>query len=319
MTTWAGRWLADYRRMLKGPELEEPFDVFLYRPLAYVVVKAVAPTRITPNQVTAFNLLPGLAAAWFYWQGTPEAYLIGAVLLFATNVIDCVDGMLARVRGAGSVTGYILDGLADYVIQTALFIALLHGVAVRQGDPQFSLLCGIPAGLTFAWWCARLDLLRGKWLARVHGRRRDPHGELVTLREQAEQWRRDGGHYLERGLVRVFALYVRLWYSGSSDQPSAADQEPLADWARRKRLVLRLAVLMGPSTHITLIVIAGLVVRPEWYLWTALVFGAAWGTLVMGLQAVRERAAMTRLTRGESHAGGAAGCRPGNATQASDR
>ncbi len=296
MTSWAGRWLADFRRMLKGPELEEPFDVWLYRPLAYLLVKAIAPTPITPNQVTAFNLLPGLAAAWCYWQGTPGGYLAGAVLLFATNVIDCVDGMLARVRGAGTVTGYILDGLADYIIQVSLFVALLHGVAVTEGDPWLSLACGVPAGLVFAWWCARLDLLRGEWLARVHGRRRDPHAELAALRREAEQWRRQGGHHLERALVGAFGIYVRLWYRGGDSDPATADNEPLAEWMCRKRPVLRLAVLMGPSTHITLIVIAGLLSRPLWYLWTALVLGAFWGAMVLGLQAVRERGGLVRTS-----------------------
>ena len=288
MTGLIARWLADYRRMLKGPELEEPFDVYVYRPLAYLVVKAVAPTPVTPNQITAVNLLPGLAAAWCFWRGTPEGYLAGAALLFVTNVLDCVDGMLARVRGAGSVTGYILDGLADYVIQTSLFIGLLHGVAVRQGDPQLSLYCGVPAALSVAWWCSRLDLLRGEWVARVHGRRRDPHGELAELRRQAAGWRRERGHYLERGLVWAFAVYVRLWYSGRASRPVAAVQEPLADWMERRRPVLRLAVLMGPSTHITLIIVCALTARPEWYLWTALLFGTAWGLFVLGLQAARE-------------------------------
>jgi phosphatidylglycerophosphate synthase len=289
-----GRWLADYRRMLKGPELEEPFDVWVYRPLAYVIVKLIAPTRITPDHVTGFNLLPGLAAAACYWQGTPGAYLAGACLLFVTNVLDCVDGMLARVRGAGSATGYILDGLADYLIQTALWVALLRGIAVRDGDVWRTLAYGVPAGLVFAWWCARVDLLRGEWLARVHGRRRDPHIELEGLRLEAEAWRQEGRRRFDRLLVAAFGVYVRLWYRAGTPANEPAAREPLEAWIRRRRPILRMAVLMGPSTHITLIVIAGLLGRPQWYLWTALALGIAWSTFVLGLQAVREPVARPR-------------------------
>ncbi len=318
MTSLAGRWLADYRRMLKGPELEEPFDVYLYRPLAYLVVKAVAPTPVTPNQITAINLLPGLAAAAYFWRGTPDGYLIGAALLFLTNVLDCADGMLARVRGAGSLTGYILDGLADYIIQGALFTAFLHGIALRHGDPRLSLYLGIPAGLSAAWWCSRLDLLRGEWMTRVHGRRRDPHGELADLERQAVVWRQERSHWLDRALVRVFALYVRLWYSGKSDRPVPSSEEPVEEWMRRRRPVLRLAVLMGPSTHITLLIIAVLAGRPEWYIWTSLVFGTAWGLSVLALRAVRERRPAARRPKGYRHAGRAVGCGPGDASETAD-
>ncbi|MBK8166840.1 MAG: CDP-alcohol phosphatidyltransferase family protein [bacterium] len=294
MNAVVGRWLADYRRMLKGPELEEPFDVWVYRPLAFVIVKLLAPTRVTPDHITSFSLLPGLAAAACYWQGTPRAYLAGAVLLFATNVLDCVDGMLARVRGAGSATGYILDGLADYVIQTTLWIALLHGVAIREGDMWQTLAYGVPAGLVFAWWCARVDLLRGEWLARVHGRRRDPHVELESLRLEAARWREEGRRRFDRLLVAAFGVYVRLWYRAGKPTTESATRESVEAWMRRRRPVLRLAVLLGPSTHVTLIVISGLLGRPQWYLWAALVLGLTWGAVVLGLQAAREPAIRTR-------------------------
>jgi len=287
----ASGWIADYRSLLKGPELEEPCDVWLYRPAAYGIVKLVAPTRITPNQITVFNLLPGLASAACFWQGTPAACQAGAALLLATNVLDCVDGMLARVRGAGSTTGHILDGLTDYVIQTAVFVALLHGVAARDGQVWRTLSYGVPAGLVYAWWCARVDLLRSEWLARVHGRRRDPRGELAALRLEAEQWRREGRRRFDRLLVAAYGLYLRLWQRGETLPPAAVAGESPAAWRWTMRPVLRLAVLMGPSTHVTLIAVAGFLGHPEYYLWAGLVAGATWGLFVSAVQAIRERTA----------------------------
>lgn len=312
-------WLDEYRRMLKGPELEEPLDVFVYRPLAFLLVKALAPTRITPNQVTVANLLPGLAAASFFWQGTATGLVIGAVLLFLVNVIDCVDGMLARVRGAGSMTGYILDGVADYAIQSAVMIALLHGIAVRSADPVFSWVWGVPAGLSVAWWCSRLDRLRGEWLEHVHGRRRDPHRELAELQEQAAIWRRDGVRHADRALVSLFAVYVRLWYSGSADRPAPATNEPVAAWISRHRPVMRLAVLFGSSTHLTLIIASALAGRPEWYFRIALVAGTAWGLLVLGLRAAGDRWPALLWIKGAAYAGRPVGRGPGDASAPDDR
>lgn len=295
MTRVAAGWIADYRRLLKGPELEEPCDVWLYRPVAYGIVKLLAPTRIIPDQVTVFNLLPGLASAACFWQGTPAACQAGAGLLLATNVLDCVDGMLARVRGAGSATGHILDGLTDYVIQTAVFVALLHGVAARDGEIWRTLAYGVPAGLVYAWWCARVDLLRSEWLARVHGRRRDPRGELEALQREAEQWRREGRRPFDRLLVAAYGVYLRLWQRGEAAPRTATGGASPESWRERMRPVLRLAVLMGPSTHVTLIAAAGFLGHPEYYLWTGLVVGVTWGLLVSAVQAARERTTRSRV------------------------
>lgn len=277
--------------MLKAPEMEEPLDLLLYRPLAFALVKPLARTRVTPNHITLFSLLPGLAAAVCFWPGRPELYPAGAGLLFLSNVLDCADGMLARVRGTGSLTGYILDGAADYVIQVTLIVALLHGVAVHSGDAHFSWIVGVPATLSTAWWCARVDRFRNEWLERVYGRRRDPRQELESLRAQAALWPRQDDHRGDRALIGLYCLYVRLWYSAPPLIHAQPSREDLPTWRRRREPYLRLAVLMGPTMHISLVVAATMAGHPAWYVWIALGFGAPWGLLVLAARTVSDRIA----------------------------
>jgi phosphatidylglycerophosphate synthase len=148
---------AEYRSMLKATEVEEVLDLILFRPLAFGLVKAVQPTSITPNQITFVSLIMGLASGYCYWQGTPQYLLWGAILLFLTNLFDCADGMLARVRKSSSLTGYLFDGLVDYTTNTAVIVGMLHGLSVTGASPLFIWLIGVPAGLSYAWWCARVD------------------------------------------------------------------------------------------------------------------------------------------------------------------
>lgn len=304
--------------MLKALELEEPLDVFLYRPLAFLLVKALALGRTTPNQVTLASLVPGLSAAWCFWQGTTAGFLAGAILLFATNVLDCADGMLARVRGTSSLTGYILDGLVDYVIQVSVVVSLLHGLAVQFGDPRFSWLVGVPAGLSFAWWSAMVDRIRNEWLERVYDRRRDPHRELAELQVEARRWRREGAHRADRLLVWFYGLYVRLWYNPTRQLRLFESDEPPGLWQQRRRPLLRMAVIMGPTMHLTLIMIAGLLGRPAWYLWTALVFGTAWGLTVLLLRAIVDRSPLFLAPRELRSASSSAGSRPGDPSAPTD-
>ena len=304
--------------MLKAPELEEPLDVVVFRPLAFVLVKVLALSRTTPNQVTLAALVPGLASAWCFWQGTSGGFFAGAVLLFATNVLDCADGMLARARGSSSLTGYILDGLVDYIIQGTLMVCLLHGVAAHLGDPLLVWLVGVPAGLSFAWWSAMVDRIRNEWLERVCGRRRDPHAELAELQAGAEAWRRDGTHRADRLLIRFFAAYVRLWYTAPRRLQLFESDEPTALWRQRRRHLLRMAVLMGPTMHLSLIMAAGVLGHPEWYLWTALVFGTTWGLTVLALRAIVDRSSLFLAPREFRSASSPAGGRSGDTPPTAD-
>ena len=44
-------WYQEYKKSLKRVEVEELVDRFFYRPVAFLVVKLVYNTRITPDQI----------------------------------------------------------------------------------------------------------------------------------------------------------------------------------------------------------------------------------------------------------------------------
>ncbi len=105
----------EYRASLKSVAVEEPIDLLLHRPLAFLVAKAAKPTPITPNQLTVLSMVLGLVSGVVMTAGTQSAALWGAALLVGSQVVDCSDGMLARMRKAGSELGRMLDGMADSV------------------------------------------------------------------------------------------------------------------------------------------------------------------------------------------------------------
>ncbi|MBM3294476.1 MAG: hypothetical protein FJY82_08110, partial [Candidatus Aminicenantes bacterium] len=72
------------------------------RPAASLIIRAVHRTRITPNQLTCLSFLSGLGAAFIFFQGRPRLFLVAGVLAQLASIIDCADGMLARVRGQAS-------------------------------------------------------------------------------------------------------------------------------------------------------------------------------------------------------------------------
>jgi len=279
-----------YRSMLKATELEEGLDLILFRPFAFVLVKIFQPTRVTPNQITLYSLILGLISGYCFWQGTTGWVLIGAIFLFWTNVFDCADGMLARVRGSSSVIGYILDGMVDYITHIVVFVSILHGLSLRTGDPGFIWGIGVPAGLSFAWWCAMVDRFRNQWQARVYKKRNDPVEEVRGLREISAEWKATGTHPGQRVLINFYTFYVSLWYSGPVHSQTGDFQEShLERWKSLRQPVMRMAIFTGPTMHLFLIIIAGLTDTLLWYVWFALVFGTLWGLVVLALKFWTER------------------------------
>ncbi len=126
--------------------------MFVTNPLAVWLTWLLLPTRITPNHVTLLSLASALACALAYSQG---AFLAGAVLLFLSHVLDCVDGNLARVRGVGSTGGKLLDMVADRIGEGAIFIGVawhFHSI-----NPDMALLA-IADGLLLVLYYYIVDI-----------------------------------------------------------------------------------------------------------------------------------------------------------------
>lgn len=137
------------------------FNVYLMRPIAAQVVALLAPTGVTPNQVTLINLFlfivaGGLLVAMPTWQGG----IIAIAVLEASYCLDCVDGMLARHKKIASKEGHLFDFFTDEL--KALLLAALLGVRLWRtgglgidgrvwpaGSPYF-LLAGIAGAVVLA-------------------------------------------------------------------------------------------------------------------------------------------------------------------------
>ncbi len=103
------------------------FNLYVMRPVAAQLVAILAPTGVTPNQVTLLNLFVfivagGLLMAVPTWQGG----LIGIAVLEASYCLDCVDGMLARHKKIASKEGHLFDFFTDEL--KALLLAAVLGI-----------------------------------------------------------------------------------------------------------------------------------------------------------------------------------------------
>ncbi len=112
---------------------DQLFNTYVMRPVAAVVVAAVAPSRVTPNQLTLLNLAVFVvAAALFIALPTWTGGLVAVAVLEVSYCFDCADGMLARFKGLASKAGHLFDFFTDE-LKAVLLVAALAVRAWRAG------------------------------------------------------------------------------------------------------------------------------------------------------------------------------------------
>ena len=82
------QWFSEYKKALKMLEVEEVFDLIFYRPLAFLLVKIIYPTNITPNQLTLIAVFFGLVGGIFYGMGEAKYFFLGGILFILYDVFQ---------------------------------------------------------------------------------------------------------------------------------------------------------------------------------------------------------------------------------------
>lgn len=115
--------------------------------IAEILVKGLARTPLTPNMVTTFGLVAGLAAAWLFAQGDPGLrHWAAAVFLYAV-FNDHVDGQLARATGKTSRFGHYYDHVAASTAYVGMFVGAGLGFSDGWLGP-WAVALGLAAGIS---------------------------------------------------------------------------------------------------------------------------------------------------------------------------
>ncbi len=117
--------------------------------IAAVLVKPLARTPVTPNQVTGFSLFLSLAAAGMFAWGEGAAIHWAAGIFMLSRFIDHMDGELARLTGQSSSFGYYFDAVVGTISYSALFIGIGIGLW-RGGEGGWTVILPLIAALAIA-------------------------------------------------------------------------------------------------------------------------------------------------------------------------
>jgi hypothetical protein len=273
-----------YKASLKEVEIEEVFDLILYRPLAFFFVKATYSTNLTPNQVSSIAMLFGVIGGILFGFGTRDYLLLGAGFYLVCNILDCADGQIARLKKNGTKVGRIVDGFIDYVVSTVVYIGIGVGLTGLQAKGILNLqgnvfdinpyayiwLVTAIGGFSSALQAIMLDFFRNKFLEYVYSKFSSLEEEIKEFEEERIRINKPG---VKKGVLDNLLIYIYLKYTRFQISLQAKKNNELPKDApdsqvyyRKNRLLIHLWSYIGSTTHLTLCIICALLNNMELFL-----------------------------------------------------
>ena len=253
---------AQFRQTLKNPAAEELIDLGFYRPLAFLLVKIFVLFPISPNQISFLAMLCGIASGIILGGGTCAHWILGGLVFAFANVLDCCDGMVARLKHNGSKTGRIVDGLVDYVTNAAAYIGFAIGASHAVAAGTMHLPCNVwllmaIAGISTILHSIASDYFRNSFINQTKRAGTTAGTEFEEFTLERNRLAGLSGHHLDKTLVEIYLWYLTL-------QSRKNVQTGTSDALRPKVSTLSIIMwnLIGPSTHISSLVLAAVFFCP---------------------------------------------------------
>jgi hypothetical protein len=261
-------WFSEYKNSLKMMEVEEVFDIIFYRPLAFLLVKLVYNTRITPNHLTLTAILLGVTGGYFYSRGTAASCIIGAIFYLVFNIFDCSDGQLARLKRNGTPGGRLIDGIADYIAAVAIYTGIAIGYTDKPGQPSLMLILLALSGISIIVQEALVDYYRTRFLDYVLERKSTLGEGIEEYRNEYKTLKNQKGRRFDKIIISIYLKYSTIQRKlAAKRKGEKMFKASSADYFNKNRIMIRFWVTMGPTAKITALIICSLFCRFDIFFW----------------------------------------------------
>lgn len=262
------KWFTEFKSTLKSVEVEEIFDLIIYRPLAFLFVKLIYSTNLTPNQLTLASMVFGIFAGVAFVFYTTTSLLIAALLILVYDVLDCSDGQLARLKHNGTHLGRILDGFADYIVSIAVYVGIGIGFASHSESPNFWWLMTAITGVSNAVQSGLLDYYRTKFLDHKLNRVSVLGDGLQQFKDEYDKLKSIRGRTIEKFIINVYLNYslIQSKIIGVNKNGSSTRKFDRLDYLKRNKIFIHFWTYLGPTTQWTFFILTCLINRIDIYL-----------------------------------------------------
>ncbi len=292
--------LQDFKKSLKDSKFDEPVTMFVFRPVAFIFVKLIYKTRISPNHVSLFGILLGITSSLFLSTGSTRNIIIAGIIYFFAIVADNADGMLARLTKKTSPLGRIIDGFSDYIVGIAMYLGMLS--AINKGalslrpfpyDPLWIVVAG---AVSYIIHVVAVDYYRVEFTAYGLGKSSSAEEEKLKYINELKKIRKQKGHFLTKILIAIFLGYSSI-QSGSKVRKFTYDRK---EYFEANKKLIMLWFWIGPAAHALFLFLALIFLKLPIYFFYTIIIGNIFMAVMLIIQIRVNSRLKQKLTGTES-------------------
>jgi len=252
----------DYKKSIKHEVFDETLALYILRPIAFIFVKLLYPTSITPNQVSLMTVIVGIMSGYFFSRGDVVSFVIAGSLYFLSLVLDCVDGMIARLKNNGTPVGRIIDGLSDYIVGILVYIGM--GIGFGKGLIDIKYLPFnywwfiVIAAISHIFHAISVDYYRTEFMAYGLGKQISTLEEKNKFTAELDKIKHQKNKLFEKILIVVYLGYSHLQLF-KKDKQKVYGRET---YYNSNKLLIKLWFWIGPTASAFIIIISAFLFRP---------------------------------------------------------
>ena len=252
----------DYKRSIKHEVFDETLALYILRPIAFIFVKLLYPTSITPNQVSLMTVIVGIMSGYFFSRGDVVSFVIAGSLYFLSLVLDCVDGMIARLKNNETPVGRIIDGLSDYIVGILVYIGM--GIGFGKGLIDIKYLPFnywwfiVIAAISHIFHAIFVDYYRTEFMAHGLGKQISTLEEKNKFTAELDKIKHQKNKLFEKILIVVYLGYSHLQLF-KKDKQKVYGRET---YYNSNKLLIKLWFWIGPTASAFIIIISAFLFRP---------------------------------------------------------
>jgi len=267
----------EFKQSLKHKLFDETLTLYILRPIAFIFVKLIYRTNITPNQVSLMTIITGIISGILYTQGTYTFFIIAGGLHFFCLVLDCVDGMIARLKKSGTPVGRIVDGFADYSVGVAVFIG--YGIGLANAGYQ------VPFGINISHWTLLaisavswifhsmiVDYYRVEFMAHGLGMIQSTWEAKKHFKEELRRIKHEKGRVMDKVLIALYLGYSHLQLF-KLEKKEVYNRET---YYQKNKTLIFLWFWIGPTAQTFFMIVSAILFRPIIFFGYVIVIANIW-------------------------------------------
>lgn len=262
-----------FKDSLKSWDTENLLDRVFYRPIGFKLALWLKPSGITPNTITIVSIFVGVfACLLFYPDDALWINMVGFLLLVCANILDCVDGQLARLTGIKSELGRILDGFCGDLWFLTFYAVMTLRLINGEGWGWWTVLIALASAYSHFNQAGMIDYYKTLHLHFLKGGINSEFSSTDSIREKYRSlgWEKP----VSKILMKLYFIYtknqelktpaLRRYLMGlNTDYPNGYPEEVIQAF-REKSLKLMPLLDVFTFNSRSLVMLLTLLLNLEW-------------------------------------------------------